>query len=58
MPNTQPNRHEPPHVHFAVVTDDGAILDSGEGTVGEVAMLRETLALVFPRLELRVETLQ
>lgn len=45
---------EPVCVYYAIVAPNGQMLDSGEGTIGEVDQIRETLTKVFPNCTLRV----
>lgn len=45
---------EPVCVYYAIMAPDGAVLDSGEGTIGEVDQVRETLTTVFPNCTLHV----
>lgn len=45
---------EPVCVYYVITAPGGAMLDSGENTIGEVDQLRETLTEVFPYCTLHV----
>lgn len=45
---------EPVCVYYSITAPNGAVLESGEGTIGEVDAIRETLTQSFPRCTLHL----